>query len=122
MAASTSATPTASAEESIEALKRVRVTEIEWDQKLVAARRESEEALARLREETAVALKEALAAAEAERTRALERARADVEREVTTILAVGERAAQAAARPEGKRPQDRRDQVLVAVLGPFARD
>jgi vacuolar-type H+-ATPase subunit H len=122
MTVSTPAALAATPGESIEALKRVRSTEIEWDEKLVAARRESEEALARLEEETAVALKEGLAAAEAERARALERARADVERQVTTIIAVGERAAQAAARPEGKRPQDRREQVLAAVLGPFAKD
>jgi vacuolar-type H+-ATPase subunit H len=107
---------------SIEVLKRVKATEIEWDQKLVAARRESEESLARQREETAATLKAALADAEMARARALARARTDMEREVGAILTEGERAAQAAAQPEGKRPQDRPDQVLAAVLGTFVAD
>jgi vacuolar-type H+-ATPase subunit H len=107
---------------SIEVLKRVRSTETEWDQKLVTARREAEETLARLREETQTAVKTAQSDAEVARTRALARARAEVEREVSAILSEGERAAQEAARPEGKRPQDRRDEVLARVLGPFAKD
>lgn len=122
MAASTHPAPIAPPGESIEVLKRIRATETEWDQKIAAARRESAEALARLREETVASLKAALSAAEAERVRALERARLGVEREVATILSDGERATLAAARSEGKRPRDLRDRVLAAVLGPFATD
>jgi len=107
---------------SIEVLKRVKATEVEWELKVATAQREAEEALVRRREETAATLKAASAEAEAERARALERARVGAEAEVATILADGRRAAEAAGRAEGKRPQDRRDQVLATVLGPFAAE
>jgi len=114
--------PTPTAGDSLQVLKRVRATEVEWEQKLADARRASEESLAQLREETAAALQAEVVAAETDRARSLERARVDVDREVARILTEGERAAEAAAHADGKRPQDRRDQVLAKVLGPLAEE
>lgn len=122
MAPTDSAVPPTVAGGSVEVLKRVKATETEWDQKLAAARRESEERIARLRDENAATLKAALAEAEAERARTLERARVDTGREVATILTEGEQAAAAAARVEGKRPRDQRNRVLAVVLGSLAAD
>jgi vacuolar-type H+-ATPase subunit H len=115
----TAVVPAPGVDEPLEVLKRVKTVEAEWDLKLEAARRSSQENLVRLKEESAAAIKAAHADVETARARALEEARVEGEREVAEILAEGERAAEAIARPDGKRPQDRPREVLSAVLGPF---
>ncbi len=105
---------------SIEVLKRIKATETEWEEKLTAARRDSESTLARLRSEADQALAAARAETETERAAALERAHAEVEKEVAEIFARGEVEAKDAGSPAGKRPSDHRDQVIALVFGPFA--
>jgi vacuolar-type H+-ATPase subunit H len=108
--------------DSIEALKRVRATEIEWEEKLAAAKRSAEGTLQRLREESEVAVKAAQAETEAERYQTVQAARAAADLETAQIVAEGEEVARAAARGEGKHPADRKDAVLSAVLAGFDRD
>ena len=63
-----SASPAPGGPEALEALKRVKATEQEWQQKLETERRSSEAMLQRLREESDATVKAILA--EAERARA----------------------------------------------------
>lgn len=115
----TASPPTPADAGSFEALKRVKAAENEWEAKLATAKHESEAALGRLRDETDTAVKAAQAQAEQERAAMVQRARADADREATTILAEGTRAAAEATRGEGKHPRDKKDPVLAAVLGGF---
>ncbi len=107
---------------SIEALKRVKATETDWELKLRAARGQAEEALQRLRADADAAVKAAQAAADADRAAKLEAARAEADREAAGIVAEGQKAAEAAARGEGKRPADKKDAILAAVLAGFQKD
>jgi vacuolar-type H+-ATPase subunit H len=107
---------------SIEALKRVKATETDWELKLRAARGAVDEALGRLQAESEAAIKAAQASAEAERTRAVQAARTEADREAEGILAEGTRAAEAAARGSGKRPADQKDALLTTVLAGFVPD
>ncbi len=107
---------------SIEALKRVKETETDWELRLRIARGIAEEALERLRADCDAAVKTARATAEADRTRAVQAAKADADRQAAAILAEGNRAAEAAAQGEGKHPADKKEQILAAVLAGFAKD
>jgi vacuolar-type H+-ATPase subunit H len=107
---------------SIDALKRVKATETDWDLKLRAARGAAEMETARLKDESEEAVRAAQQEAEAERARAVQAARADADREAEQILADGSRAAEAAARGEGKRPADRASEILSTVLAGFTTD
>jgi vacuolar-type H+-ATPase subunit H len=119
MAATTSG---AAAPASVEALKRVKATETEWDTRLNAARQEAAESLRRLRDEGDAAVKAAVAEAERKRTGQVERARAEAAMEAEAIVADGRRAAERAAHGEGRRPADKKDAILEVVLGSFGRD
>ncbi len=116
------APPDGTALGSIDALKRVKATESEWEGKLRSARGAAEEALERLRADSEATVKAALAATEAERARAVQTARTESERAAAGILAEGTRAAEAAARGEGKRPVDQRVAILGALLAGFSKD
>jgi vacuolar-type H+-ATPase subunit H len=107
---------------SIEALKRIKAAENEWDGKTVRAREEMEAALRRLSEESGATVKAAHVEADSARTLAVQRARADADREAEAIVAEGTKAATAAAQGAGKRPADRSAQVLAAVLGSLGND
>ena len=107
---------------SIEALKRIKATETEWDEKLASARQETEATLRRLAEESDATVKATHAEADAARTLSVQRARSDADREAETIVAEGAKAAGAAARGAGKRPADRSAEVLAAVLGSLGED
>jgi vacuolar-type H+-ATPase subunit H len=113
---------TASDSGTIDALKRIKATETEWAEKVAAARRETEAALRRGRDESDAIVAAAHTAAEAERAQALERARAAAEVEAQAILAEGRAAAAAAATTSGKRPADREEEVLAVVLGRLATE
>ncbi|HTW40121.1 MAG TPA: hypothetical protein VMF04_04620 [Thermoplasmata archaeon] len=106
----------------LDALRRIKSVESEWEQRLAADREKAEATLQRLREETEAAVKATQAEAEEERARAVGAARAGADREAAAILADGERAAAEAARGEGKHPADRKDAVLTAVLADFVSD
>ena len=103
----------------LDALKRIKLTETEWDEKVATARREAEASLKRLKEETETRLAAARAEAEAERGRTLEKARAEADTEATAIVAEGERAAQKATEGTGKGVTARKDEILAVVLGGF---
>jgi vacuolar-type H+-ATPase subunit H len=107
---------------SIEALKRIKAAETEWDEKIANARQETEAALRRLAEEGDATVKATHAEADSARTLSVQRARADADREAETIVAEGAKAAAAAARGAGKRPADRSAEVLAAVLGSLSED
>jgi vacuolar-type H+-ATPase subunit H len=118
------ATETSGASESgsIEALKRVKSVETEWDARLSAGRAATEVELRQLREAADAAVKAAQAEADRERTSRLERARAETATGAEAIVAEGRRAAELAARGEGRRPQDKKDAILDVVLGSFGKD
>jgi len=107
---------------SVEALKRVKATEAEWDARLSAARTESETTVRRLKDEADAAVKAAEAEAERTRTDRIERARVEAAGLAAAILVDGQKAAEAAARGEGRHPADRKDAVLAAILGSFGKD
>jgi vacuolar-type H+-ATPase subunit H len=119
---SSSAPPSGSSLGSIEALKHVKETETEWENRLQVARSNAKEALERLRAESEAAVKAAQTTADSERAQAVQAARKEAEREAAEILAAGTRAAETAARPEGKRPADQPDAILAVVLAGFLKD
>jgi vacuolar-type H+-ATPase subunit H len=104
---------------SIDALKRVKEAEAEWDLKLRTARGASDEAIAQLKTQAENAIKAAQVAADGERTNAVLAAEQDAEHEATEILTTGAQAAEAAARGDGKHPSDKKDAILHAVLAGF---
>ncbi len=107
---------------SIDALKRVKATESDWELRLRAARGTATEAVQRARDESEAAVKAAQAAADAERAEAVRAARAEADRLAAEILAEGKRAAEVASRGEGKRAADQQDAILAAVLAGFVPD
>jgi vacuolar-type H+-ATPase subunit H len=107
---------------SIEALKRIKAAETEWDEKIARAREEAELALRQITEESEAMVKAAHAKADAARALAVQNARAGADREAETIVAEGAKAAAAAAQGAGKSPADRSADVLAAVLGSFGKD
>ena len=119
---STSTPPSSPPLGSIEALKHVKETETEWANRLQLAHSTAKASLERLRTESEAAVRAAQTTADGERAQAVLVARKDADREAAAILAVGTRAAEAAARPEGKRPTDQKDAILAAVLAGFLKD
>jgi vacuolar-type H+-ATPase subunit H len=107
---------------SVEALKRVKTTEAECDARLNAARQVTDVKLRQLREEAETAVKAAQAEADRERTERVERARVETAALAEAIVADGRKAAVTAARGEGRRPADKKDAILDAVLGSFGKD
>jgi vacuolar-type H+-ATPase subunit H len=120
MSAATPA-PTLS-EGSIDALKRVRAAEIDWDQKAAAAKQEAAESIAALRTAADAAIRAAQAAADQERAAKVQAARSEADREAIAILAEGVKAAEEAAKGEGRQPTDKADEILRAVLAGFIPD
>jgi vacuolar-type H+-ATPase subunit H len=110
------------AEGSIDALKRVRAAETEWEQKVAAAKQDAGEAIAALKTSADAAIKSAQADTEQQRSAKIQAARSEADREAIVILADGAKAADAAAEGEGKRPADRADAILDAVLAGFTSD
>jgi vacuolar-type H+-ATPase subunit H len=106
---------------SIDALKRVKAAETDYELKLRAARGAAESTLERLRAESDAAVKAAQATADQERAQAVEAARAEAERAAAEILAEGTRVAEAAARGEGKKAADKKDAILATVLAGFQK-
>ena len=106
----------------LDALKRIKLAETEWEEKIATARRESETALRQLKEETDAQLTAARAQAEAERTRTLETARAGADAEAAQIVTEGEHAARQATEGTGKGVAARKNEVLAVVLSGFQRE
>lgn len=114
--------PTPSDTAALDALKRIKAAEADWDERLRTARHASNEALERRRVDADATVKAVAAEAEAERSRSVEKARAAAEAEARTIVAEGEASARDAGSDKGKRPKDMEERVLDAVLGPLAPD
>lgn len=106
----------------IDALKRIKATETEWEEKVTSVRSDTEAALKRLKEETDALLAQARTEAETERTRTIEAARAGANAEAAKIVAEGERTARAATEGAGKGVAARKSEVLAVVLGGFLSD
>jgi vacuolar-type H+-ATPase subunit H len=107
---------------SVEVLKRVKLTENEWDTRLDVAKKEAEATLERLRTEAAAAVRDAQTEADRDRVARVVESRAQTEAEAGAILAEGRQAADRALLGEGRRPADKRSEVLDAVLGAFGKD
>ncbi len=103
----------------VEALKRVKAAESEWETKVGEARAHRDAAVRRWTDESAAAVQAAVAGADEERAQALQAARAAAEVEADRIRADGETAAEAAGREDPKQLAQKREEILAAVLGDF---
>ena len=112
----------ASASDSVEALKRVKATENEWESRVSAARSDAQATLERLRTEAAAAVKAAQAEADRDRLARVTQARAETEAEAEAIVADGRAAAERARLGEGRRPADKKAAILDVVLGAFGEN
>jgi len=106
----------------VEALKRVKATEAEWESKVAEARAHSDAAARRLRDETEAAVQAAQALADQERSQAVQAARTSADVEAQQIRAEGTKAAEAAGREDPKGLQAKRAAILAAILGEFGSD
>lgn len=116
-----SETPGSSEQPTIDALRRIKAAEEEWEAKLSGARAEKERAIADARSGADAAVKAVASELEKDRGRALETAGAAAEAEARDLLAAGETDA-ARARSGKKKLADRKEEVLRAVLGEFTSD
>jgi len=112
----------ASASDSVEALKRVKATENEWETRLGAARKDADTTLERLRAEAATAVRAAQTEADHDRLARVAKAHADIEAEAAAIVADGRNAAEQARSGEGRRPADKKSAILDVVLGEFGQE
>jgi vacuolar-type H+-ATPase subunit H len=112
----------ASSQTTVEALKRVKAAETEWEAKVTEARGHRDAALRRMREETDATIQAAVAEAERERASAVQAARAAAETEAAQILADGDHAAAAASHEDPKALAAKRAAILAAVLDGFGPD
>jgi len=106
----------------VEVLRRVKAVEAEWETKLRAAREDADQGVRRAREEADATVKAVAAEAEAEKAQRLAAGRTAAEAEAEAIQREGEKAADGLRSAGGKKPSDRSDELLEAVLGPYARD
>ncbi|HTW40676.1 MAG TPA: hypothetical protein VMF04_07500 [Thermoplasmata archaeon] len=104
---------------SIEALRRVKEVEAEWELKLRTARGQSQAALEQLRASAENAVKSAQSLADGVRANTVLQAKQEAEREAAEILRAGTKAADQAALGQGKRPADQKDEILAVVLAGF---
>lgn len=107
---------------SLDELKRVKDVETEWAERLKAARDQAETTLKHLREEAEERVTLARTAASHSRDERVRAARDEADREAARILADGDQQARAALTSAGKRPAERREEILSAVLGEFRPD
>jgi vacuolar-type H+-ATPase subunit H len=105
---------------SVEAVKLVKATETDWEAKILAARKAADAALAQSRADASAAVAAARAAADRDRTSAVQMARLSADQEAAKIVAEGEVAARKDNSGRGRKPVDRKDEVLSAVLDGFA--
>jgi vacuolar-type H+-ATPase subunit H len=106
----------------VEALRRLKAVEAEWDAKLRDARDAAARTVQRSRDESEATVKAVAAENETERNRLLEAGQQAADREAERIGADGARAADAVRADRSKRPAERADAIVRAVLDPFASD
>ncbi len=104
---------------SVDSLKQLKATEIEWDEKLKRVREEGERTLSRLREAAEIAVREARLQADRDREAAVIAARSRIAAEAEKIQEEGRRAAESIDREKSRDVRSLREAVLNAVLGPF---
>lgn len=112
----------ASDEQTVEALRRLKAVEAEWDAKLRAAREDAAQVVQRARDEAEATLKAVAAELEAERGRRREAGKLAADREAEQVRTDGATAAEAVRSDRSKRPSERADAIVAAVLDPFASD
>ncbi len=100
-------------------LKQVKEAETEWEAEVQYAVAARKAALDRLIAENDAIVKAEIASAQETREHAVREARAAADREAARIVADGEKAAAAVRVGAGRRPAERADQILDAVLGSF---
>ncbi len=122
MASPTSATPAPAPVGSLEELQHVKDAEAEWTARVRAARDEGEATLKRLREEADGRIGLARTAAQQTREERVSAAKKEAGAQATQILFDGDRQARAVVAEPGKRPADRREEILSAVLSEFRTD
>ena len=118
----TGTTPAPADNATVQALRRVKAVEEEWEARLREARKDAEQAVLRTREEAEATLRAVSAELESERTHRLEAARASSEREAEAVLREGVKAADAVRVEKGKRPPGRDEEIVAMVLGSFQSD
>jgi len=106
----------------VEALRRLKAVEAEWEAKLTTARAATAQGIQLAENEAEATVKAVAAELESDRARQLEAARVAADREAEAIVRGGEQEAEAIRSGKGKRPADRADEIVAAVLGPFVRD
>jgi vacuolar-type H+-ATPase subunit H len=106
----------------VEALRRLKAVEAEWEAKLATARAATAQGLQLAKDEAEATVKAVAAELESERASRLEAARAAAEREAEAIVRTGAQEAEAIRSGKGKRPADQQDAIVAAVLGPFSHD
>ncbi len=106
----------------VEALKRVKAVESEWEAKLAEARAHRDQILQRWRDETEATVHAAQLESERERSEAIQAARIAADGEAAKMLADGDRAAEAAGREDPEDLTEKRAAILAAVLGEFGAD
>lgn len=116
------AEPNAAPVGSLEDLKRVKDAETEWAERLRTAREQADAKLKQLREEAEGRIGLARTAAHQAREERLRSAQQEAEREAEKVLADGDAQTRAATSESGKRPAERREEILSAVLGEFRPD
>jgi vacuolar-type H+-ATPase subunit H len=108
--------------EVLEALRRVKSTEADWDRRLADARAASASELARHREESDAAVHAVAREVETERAEAVTGADREAEAEARAIVADGEAEARKIRSDEGSLAERRRTEILAVVLGRLASD
>lgn len=116
----TSAPPTDQA--TVEALRRVKAVEQEWETRLRDARENAEQAIRRARDEADATLKAVAAELESERAHRLEAAHAASQRDEEAVHLEGAKAAEAVRAGQGKLPTGRDAVIVATVLDPFSSD
>jgi len=114
--------PPASDLGTVEALKRVKATETEWETKTAEARAHRDQALQRLRDETEATVHAAQVETERERSEAIQAARTEADAEAAKILADGDQVAADAGSEQPTALKEKRAELLAAVLGEFGTD
>ncbi len=119
MTSASSEPPAASPSAPVESLRRVRATEIDWEQRLTEFREEAQRGLTRLREQSEVLVRTARIEVERRREASVAAARARAEQEAQAILSKGQAEADrilSAPLPEPRRLQS---DLLEILFGEF---
>ncbi len=119
---SDAAAPPSGSPEILDALRRVKATEADWDRRLADARAAAAQDLAGRRDAAEASVHEVARAVETERAEATARAGREGDTEARTIVDDGEAEARQLRAGQGSLAEGRRKEILAVVLGRFASD